>query len=233
MSTSPKDLTAADSLRLAAADGHRFAAYRSRPRAGTPKGGLVVIQEIFGTNRHIRNVADSWAAQGYLCLAPGLFDRIEPGLEYGYDPKGIETGRAARGKVANEQALADIGAAVSWLKGEGLPVAVMGFCWGGLLSWLSAATLPIAGAVSFYGGGIEGQADAFKPKTPIQLHYGLQDGYIGPEARAKARAAAPKAEYFEYPADHGFCCDERGSYHADSAAVSRGHAQDFLHRVLG
>ncbi len=233
MSKAIKDLTAADSLRLAAADGHRFATYRSRPKEGALKGGLVVIQEIFGTNRHIRSVADSYAAEGYLCLAPGLFDRIEPGLEYGYDAKGIETGRACRGKISNEQALADIAAAVGWLKGEGLPVAVMGFCWGGLLAWLSSAELPIAGAVSFYGGGIEGQAAKHPPKTPIQLHYGLQDGYIGPDARAAARAAAPKAEYFEYPADHGFCCDERGSYHAESAATARGHVQDFLHRVLG
>lgn len=233
MTKAAKDLTNADSLRLAAADGHRFAAYRSRPKEGKPKGGLVVIQEIFGANRHIRGVADAYAAEGYLCLAPSLFDRIEPGLEYGYDPKGIETGRACRQKISNEQALADIGAAVSWLKGEGLPVAVVGFCWGGLLAWLAAAELPIAGAASFYGGGIENHAAKHRPKSPLQLHYGLKDGYIDSAARTTARTNAPQAEYFEYEADHGFCCDERGSWHAESAATARGHVLDFLHRVLG
>lgn len=227
------DRTVADSLRLAAEDGHRFFAYRSQPKEGKPRGGLVVIQEIFGVNRHIRQLADSYAAAGYLTLAPALFDRIEPGLEYGYDSKGIATGRSGKEKVGNEKALADIGAAVNWLAGEGLPVAAVGFCWGGLLAWLAAARLPLAGAAAFYGGGIEKVAAANPPKAPIQLHYGLKDGYIDEAARAAARAAAPAAEYFEYPADHGFCCDERGSHHAESAALGRVRVLDFLHRVVG
>ena len=228
--------TLADAIRLKAADGHGFACYRSRPAKGEhaerQRGGVVVVQEIFGVNRHIRSVADRYAEQGYLVLAPALFDRVAPGLEMGYDAKSIEEGRATRGKVDNKDAIADIGAAVQWLAGQGLKVGVVGYCWGGLLTWLSSARLPIAAASSYYGGGIENNV-ADKPKTPIQLHYGLKDAYIPDAARKAARGAAPKAEYFEYDADHGFCCDERGSFHAESCKTAAARTLDFFHRHVG
>ena len=216
---------------LTAKDQHKLGAYRADP-AGASKGGVVVIQEIFGVNRHIRSVADRYAEQGYLVLAPALFERVEPGLEMGYDAKSIEAGRAVRGKVDNSDAVADIGAAVALLAGQGLKVGVVGYCWGGLLTWLSSARLPIAAASSYYGGGIENNV-ADKPKTPLQLHYGLKDGYIPDAARKAARGAAPKAEYFEYDADHGFCCDERGSFHAESCKTATARTLDFFHRHVG
>lgn len=221
----------ADSLTLKAKDGHVFAAYRARP-AGEPLAGLVVVQEIFGVNRHIRSVADSWAKAGYLTLAPALFDRVERGLELTYDGAGVERGRAVRGGVSYDQALADIGAAVEWLAAQKLKVFVIGFCWGGTLAWLSAARLPIAGASSFYGGGIGDLAATEKPKAPIQTHFGEKDAYIPEAHRAAARAAAPGADCFVYPADHGFCCDERDSYDGPSTALSTARSQLFFQSHL-
>lgn len=224
-------MTTADSLTLKAKDGHVFSAYRARP-AGEPLAGLVVVQEIFGVNRHIRRVADRWAEAGYLTLAPALFDRIERGLELTYDAAGVERGRAVRGGVSNDQALADIGAAIDWLAAQKLKVFVIGFCWGGTLAWLSAARLPISGVSSFYGGGIGDLAAKEKPKTPIQLHFGEKDSYIPETHRAAARAGAPGADCFVYPADHGFCCDERSSYDAPSAALSFARSQIFFQSYL-
>jgi carboxymethylenebutenolidase len=228
--------THADALRLTSADGHSFACYRARPAKGEhaerQRGGVVVIQEIFGVNRHIRGVADRYAEQGYLVLAPAVFERVEPGMEFGYDQQSIEAGRAVRGKIDNKDAVADVGAAVAWLGKQGLKVGVVGYCWGGLLTWLSAARLPIAAASSYYGGGIENNV-ADQPKVPIQLHYGLKDAYIPDAARKAARGAAPKAEYFEYDADHGFCCDERGSFHAESCRTATARTLDFFHRHVG
>jgi len=225
--------TIADAIRLTAKDGHSFAAYCSKPAGKAPRGGVVVVQEIFGVNRHIRSVADRYAAQGYLCLAPALFERVEPGMEMTYDADGIAFGRETRGKVSFDQGLADMGAAVDWLKQQGHAVGLMGFCWGGALTWMAACHLPIAAAASFYGGGIENLAGANRPKVPLQLHYGLKDAYIPAAARDAARAAAPKAEYYEYDADHGFCCDERGSYDAPSCKQAEARVLDLLHRHVG
>lgn len=225
--------TIADTLQLTAADGHSFAVYRSVPAEGTPRGALVVVQEIFGINRHIRNVADRFAALGYVAMAPALFDRLGPQIELTYKPDGIARGRELKGKVPNDKALADIAATLDHLKAEGHKVGLIGFCWGGALAFLAASNLPLDAVGSFYGGGIENLVADNKPKVPLQLHYGLKDQGIPEAARQAARGAAPQAEYFEYDADHGFCCDERGTYHQASCEEAMKRVQDLLHREVG
>src|SRR2546427_5950336 len=138
---------------LTAEAGHKFAAYRAAPK-GAPKGGLVIIQEIFGVNHHIRNVTDSFAAEGYVALAPAIFDRAERGFETGYKPEDIELGRGIRGKIDMNDMVKDIRAAVKSLAGEGLKVGVVGYCLGGTLAWLAATRVDgVRAAVSYYGGG--------------------------------------------------------------------------------
>ena len=226
--------TIADTLQLTAADGHSFAVYRSVPADGKPRGALVVVQEIFGINRHIRNVCDRYAAKGYLCLAPALFDRLGPQIELTYQPDGVAKGRELKGKVPMDKALADIAATVDHLKKEGHKTGLIGFCWGGSLAFLAASNLPLDAVGSFYGGGIENLVADNKPKVPLQLHYGLEDKGIPASAREAARGAAPNAEYFEYEgADHGFCCDERGTYHQASCEKAVERVLDLLHREVG
>ena len=140
-------------VKLTAEDDHSFDAYRAAP-AGKPKGGVVVIQEIFGVNHHIRNVTDSFAAEGYVALAPAIFDRAERGFETGYKPEDIELGRSIRGKIDINDMVKDIRAAVQSLRAEGLKVCVVGYCLGGTLAWLAATRIDgVACAVSYYGGG--------------------------------------------------------------------------------
>ncbi len=142
-----------ETVRLRTADGFEPSAYVARP-AGTAKGALVVIQEIFGVNGHIRRVADGFAADGYLAIAPALFDRIRPGITLGYGENEIQEGIALKGQSSTENALADIAAARDFVKEAG-KAAVIGYCWGGFLAWVSATRLPgLAAAVSYYGGGI-------------------------------------------------------------------------------
>jgi len=225
--------TLADSLRLAADDNHAFTCYRSRQSVGDPRAGLVLVQEIFGINRHIRAACDRFAESGLLVLAPALFDRIEPGVELPYTPDGVARGRALKAKVPYDQASEDVAASVRWLKGQGLMVGVIGFCWGGDVAWLSARLPGVSASAAFYGGGIGTLAPDNPPKVPIQLHFGLEDDAIPESARKAAYAAAPSAEVFEYPAGHGFCCEERGSYHQEAAEASWERARAFFARHLG
>ncbi len=225
--------TLADTLRLASADNHAFTSYRSRQGVGEPRAGLVVMQEIFGVNRHIRATADRFAESGLLVLAPAAFDRIEPGIELTYQEDGIARGRELKAKVPYDQATEDVAACVDWLKRQGLKVGVIGFCWGGDLAFLSARLPGVSASVAFYGGGIGNLAADNPPRAPLQMHFGLEDAAIPESARQKAYAAAPEAEVFEYPAGHGFCCDERGSYHAEAAAASWERARAFFARHLG
>ncbi|MEO1194274.1 MAG: dienelactone hydrolase family protein [Pseudomonadota bacterium] len=225
--------TYADSLRLAANDNHAFTCYRARQRVGQPRAGLVLLQEIFGVNRHIRAAADRYAASGLLVLAPALFERIEPGLELTYQSDDVVRGRACKVQVPYDQASEDIAACVQWLVQQDLKVGVVGFCWGGDLAWLSARLPGVTASVAFYGGGIGTLAPDNPPKVPLQLHFGLEDKGIPESARRAAYQAAPEAEVFEYPADHGFCCDERGSYHAEAAEAAWERARAFFARHLG
>ncbi|MGE5203277.1 MAG: dienelactone hydrolase family protein, partial [Acidobacteriota bacterium] len=202
-------------IELTASDGHRFGAYRADPQ-GKPKGAVVVIQEIFGVNNHIKRTADGFAAKGYTAIAPALFDRHKKGVDLGYDPDSIASGRDIRGKVGDEGPLKDIQAAIDAVKGAG-KIATVGYCWGGTLAFLSATRLNgIAASVGYYGGGIAAAAGE-KPKVPTMLHFGDKDASIPMTDVEKVKAARKDTTIFVYPAGHGFNCDERGSYDAGCA----------------
>jgi carboxymethylenebutenolidase len=212
-----------ENINLTAKDGVTIGAYRSAP-ADEPKGGMVVLQEIFGVNHHIRAVADRYAAAGYLAIAPALFDRVEPGIELGYGesdrPRAIEI----RGQTKLEETLADIEAAVA-LAAAGGSVGVVGYCWGGTLAWAAATRLSgISAAVGYYGGGIAGMLNE-QPRAPVMLHFGERDKHIPLSDVEKIKAAHPEIPVFIYPADHGFNCDERGSY--DAASAKEAQARTF------
>ena len=223
----------AETLNLTAEDGHKFAAYRANP-AGAPRGGLVVVQEIFGVNQHIRKVADGFAADGYVAIAPALFDRVERGYETGYSAQDIERGRATRGKLSTDQAMMDVKATVKELQKAGLKVGVVGYCFGGTIAWLAATRIDgVSAAVGYYGGGVADAADE-KPKCPVMLHFGETDASIPKEAYEKVMKAHPDVPAYVYPgAGHGFVCDERGSYHAESAKLARQRTIDFFRKHIG
>jgi carboxymethylenebutenolidase len=216
---------------LIAADGHLLDAYVAHP-AGTPKGGIVVLQEIFGVNGHIRKVADGFAAQGYLAVAPALFDRVEPGVALGYDEAGIARGLEIRAAIPLEGTIADVAAAVAEAA-QGGKVGVVGYCWGGLLTYLATARIPrVAAGVGYYGGNIPaflGEA----PKVPLMLQFGEEDHGIPLTQVEAIRAARPEIPVHLYPAGHGFNCDERGSYHAESAALALERTLAFFADHLG
>jgi carboxymethylenebutenolidase len=220
-----------ETLTLTAEDGHKFAAYRATP-SGAPRGGLVVVQEIFGVNQHIRKVTDGFAADGYLSIAPALFDRVERGYETGYGPQDIERGRATRGKLTLDQAMMDVKATVKELAKAGVKVGVVGYCFGGTIAWLAATRIDgVSAAVGYYGGGIADTANE-TPRCPVLLHFGETDQSIPKEHHAKIRAAHPTLPMHIYPAGHGFNCDQRASYHEPSAVLARSRTLDFVRRHL-
>lgn len=215
-------------ISLTAADGHRASAYT----AGDGRPGLVVIQEIFGVNGHIRSVVDRFAAQGFTAIAPALFDRVEPGLELGYTPEDVAEGRRLRGLVQTEDALKDIAAAVDDLTARGHPVAVVGYCWGGSLAWASACRLNgVAAAVGYYGGEVAAMKDE-TPACPVLLHFGEQDHAIPMSDVEAVQAAQPGVPVHVYPAGHGFSCDERGSFHEDSHKLALERTLAFLNSKM-
>jgi carboxymethylenebutenolidase len=216
---------------LQAADGHRFAAYVAAP-AGTPRGGLVVAQEIFGVNSHIRSVVDGYAADGWLAVAPALFDRVERGVELGYAPEDIQRGMAIRQQLGNERPLADLAAARAHAAQAG-KVGIVGYCYGGLLAWLAAAKVDgLAAAVVYYGGGTPDHKD-LAPRCPVLMHYGEHDTHIPLAGVEALRAAQPAAEIHLYDAAHGFNCDQRGAWDAAAARLARERSVAFLRRHLG
>jgi carboxymethylenebutenolidase len=221
-----------ETITLIAEDGHRLSAYRAAPK-GTPRGGLVVVQEIFGVNSHIRNLTDGFAGDGYVALAPALFDRVERGFETGYGPQDIERGRAVRGKLGIDDALKDVRVAVNELAKAGLNVGVVGYCFGGTMAWLAATRIDgVAAAVGYYGGGIADAASE-RPRCPVMLHFGSTDASIPPEHYKKVAAAHPNLPIHIYPAGHGFSCDERGSYHEPSARTARERTLEFFRTHVG
>jgi carboxymethylenebutenolidase len=218
-------------IELTASDGHKLAAYRADP-AGKPRGAVVVIQEIFGVNSHIKAVADGFAADGYLAIAPAMFDRVQQDVDLGYTPPDIEKGRALRGRISLDMAMKDAGAAVKAASGAG-KVGIVGYCWGGLVAWMASAKVPgLSAAVPYYGGGILDNAD-IEPRVPVMGHFGERDGMIPVEGVKKLAEKHKKQQIFIYPADHGFNCDHRGSYHAPSAKQARERTLDFLKKNLG
>lgn len=225
---------------LKAADGFVFPAYVARP-AGQPRGGVVVLQEIFGLNAHIRAVADGYAAAGYLAVAPATFHRIRPGVELGYAPDDMSAGAALKAAVealgmdvAAPSVLQDIQAAIDHAATAG-KVGVVGYCWGGLLTWRSACLLRgVSAAVPYYGGGITAPAEiARTPRCPVLAHFGEKDHWIPLDGVAAFRQAHPDVEVHVYPANHGFNCDHRGAYDAAAAALARERTLAFFAQHLG
>lgn len=214
-------------VNLRAADGNELAAYVARP-AGEPIAGLVVVQEIFGVNAHIRSVADGYARDGFLAVAPALFDRMEKGVELGYDGTDMQRAMTFIPKLDMDKALADVAAAVDYAgKETGKKVGVIGYCFGGTMAWLAATRLNVAVAVGYYGGRIANYA-AENPTCPVMLHFGKQDAHIPAEDVGKVHAAHPEVEIYWYDAGHGFNCDARASYNPASAKLARERSLDFL-----
>jgi carboxymethylenebutenolidase len=216
---------------VAAADGARLSAWRADP-AGSPRGALVVVQEIFGVNGHIRSVCDSFAADGYVAIAPALFDRYEPKVDIGYTPDEIAIGRELKGRAGIDNALLDVAAARDAVAAAG-KVAVIGYCWGGYVAWMTAARASgFACAISYYGGGIL-EAKGEHPRCPVLAHFGEQDKGIPVAGVRELAAAHPEAQVFIYAADHGFNCDQRGAFNAAAAKLARERTLEFLRRHVG
>lgn len=218
-------------IELTADDGVTITAWRADP-PGKPRGGLVVVQEIFGVNSHIRGVCEGYAADGYLVVAPALFDRVSPRVDLGYTQDDIERGRALKAKAALEPALRDVDAARMAVAPAG-KVGVIGYCWGGYVTWMSAARLAgVACAVPYYGGGML-EAVSERPRCPVLAHFGEKDAMIPADGVRKFAAAHPDAEVHLYPANHGFNCEQRASYDAPSAKLARERTLTFLHKHVG
>lgn len=220
-----------DMITITSGDGFEFAAYRALP-AGTPKGGVMVIQEIFGVNSHIREVADGYAADGYAAIAPALFDRAERGVELGY--QGDDFGRGAGlafKDLKMPETLADLAATTKVLSEHG-KVGAVGYCFGGLLAYLSACNVDgLACSVGYYGGGIAGQLS--QPRIPLILHFGELDSHIPMTDVEKIKAAHPDLPVHTYNADHGFNCDHRESHDAESAKLARSRTLEFFAEHIG
>jgi len=214
---------------LHTADGQTISAYVAQPQ-GKPRGGIVVVQEIFGVNAHIRSVADGYAAAGYLAIAPAVFDSVQPQVELNYDAPGVQKGLELVAALGMDRALAGVLAAAQAAAVAG-KVGVVGFCWGGTVAYLAAirAGLP---AVSYYGGR-NVQLVGEPAKAPLQFHYGLRDAHISAADREAVRAANPTAEFYVYDADHGFNCDARPSYDAAAARLARERALAFFAKHVG
>jgi carboxymethylenebutenolidase len=218
-------------LQITAADGHRLDAYRADPERA-PRGGLVIAQEIFGVNSHIRGVCDGYAHEGYLAVAPALFDRVERGAELGYGGDDVATGRELRAPIEMEHALADIEAAASEVASAGR-IGIVGYCWGGTLAWAAATrSRTFAAAIGYYGGGVPGMADE-RPNCPVMLHFGEHDQSIPLDGVSRVQAAHLDLPIHIYPAGHGFNCDQRAAHHPESARLARERTLAFLGEHIG
>ena len=220
---------------LQAADGFSFPAYVAQP-AGQPKGAVVVLQEIFGVNSHIRAVADGYAKEGYLAVAPSTFHRVKPGVELGYKEDDMAAGFALKTAVEALPApgvMQDIQAAIRHAA-QGGKVGIVGYCWGGLLSWRSACTLEgLSAAVTYYGGGMTTPDEAARqPRVPVLSHFGDQDHWIPLESVEAFRKAHPEVEVHVYAANHGFNCDQRGSWNEPAAKLARERSLAFFAKHL-
>ena len=206
-------------IQIESAGEFQVGAYVAEP-SGKPKGSVVVIQEIFGVNQHIREVTDGYAAAGYYAIAPKIFDRLERDIELGYGEDDMGRGiDLAFQQLDHALALADVQTAINTAAAHG-KVGVVGYCFGGLLTWLAACTLEnVAAASSYYGGGVAGQMDK-SPNCPVMMHFGELDAHIPMSDVEAVKAAQPEVPVFVYNADHGFNCDHRGSYDADAASTA-------------
>lgn len=216
-------------IELVAADGHRLGAYRARP-GGTPRAGIVVLQEVFGLTEHIRRVADGFAARGFLAVAPALFDRVGPDIRLDYAD--VARGRDTMMALDIDASVRDMAAAVDAAREPGR-VAAIGYCWGGAMADLAACRLDVDAAVSYYGRRTVEWLDE-RPRCPVLYHFGGQDPLIPPDLVEAIRAGRPDGIFFEYPqAGHGFNCSERADYHGPSADLALARTLDFLEDALG
>jgi carboxymethylenebutenolidase len=213
---------------LAASDGHRLAAYLSEP-AGVARGGIVVIQEIFGVTQHIRDVADQYAAAGYLAIAPALFDRVEPNVDVPYTD--MKRGMGYAQALDNDKVMLDVAAALERVRAAG-KIGVVGFCWGGTVAYLAAARLPVDAAVSYYGGQISRYLTE-RPRAPIMFHFGDKDAHIPSAVIEQIKAACPQGIYHLYPAEHGFNCTHRASFEPTSSKLAFERSVEFFHAHIG
>jgi len=220
-------------VKLTAADGHELDAYVARP-AGEPVAGLVVVQEAFGVNGHIRSVTDGWAKDGFLAVAPALFDRVERGVELGYTGDDLQKGIGLIRQGDTGDRLKDVAAALAYARREtGRKAGVIGYCLGGSIAWLAATRLDPAAAVGYYGGMIA-QFAGEKPRAPVMLHFGKEDSHI-PKAEidSKVQAAHPEVPIFWYDgAGHGFNCNDRATYNPEAAQLARERSLAFLKKHL-
>ena len=216
---------------LMARDGHEFKTYIAKP-AARARGAVVIVQEIFGLTPWVLRTADSYAAAGYLCVAPALFDRVRRNLVLGYSPPEVEQAMGYRKQIDTAKAVLDIGAAAAMARHAG-KVAVIGFCWGGMLTWAAASELPLGAAVCYYGAGIPKLLPKV-PNCPTMLHSGEQDKSIPPGDVEQIRAAFPQAVYHLYPTGHAFANDDRPDhYDPDAAALARSRTDAFLAQHIG
>ncbi len=223
-----------DTIQLTASDGHTFDAYRAD--ADEPKGGLLVIQEIFGVNAHIRELCDKFASLGYTAVAPALFDRAERGIDLGYDEAAFAVAREIRPKIAMEDTLKDIDASTKALA-EVLPgqkIGIAGYCWGGTLAWLAATRLEgLSASVCYYGGQIVDHK-AETPRCPVLMNFGETDTGIPLTAVDEIREAQPEIPIHVYPGTgHGFACDHRDAYDAEQSAIAERRTLAFFGEQLG
>jgi len=217
-------------LQLRAADGHEFSVYFVKPE-GTPRGAVVVIQEIFGVNSHIRRVVEQYAAEGYLAAAPALFDRQKRGVELGYGTDDIQKGIEFMMKADPAGVLADVNATIDAAARAG-KVGIVGYCWGGRVTYLAGCHTNIAAGVAYYGGGIA-QVLNETPRCPMMFHHGEKDMHIPLSDVAAIRKAYPQGVYHLYAADHGFNCSERASFHAESAHLAFSRTVEFFRKHIG
>jgi carboxymethylenebutenolidase len=219
-------------VKITAKDGHVFSAYCAKPQ-GAPRGGLIVIQEFFGVNGHIRRVCDQYAADGYLALSPAIFDRVERDVELDYDEAGMNKGRDLRAKLDLAKCMVDLQATIEAAASAG-KVAALGYCWGGSLAYIASARLAgLACAIGYYGAQIAAHANE-TPLVPVMLHYAEKDEYLPQSDVEKVRTAQPSVIIYQYPGtEHGFNCDDRRFYEPKSAAIARERTLSFLGKHVG
>ncbi len=219
-------------ISLTASDGHTLTAYRAEP-SGTAMGAVVVVQEIFGVNSHIRSVADGYAEQGYVAIAPALFDRVNPNMELGYEGDDVATGRDAAFPLGWDAPLMDINAAISDARNAtgGGKVAVVGYCWGGSLAYLASCKSGVDCAVGYYGGQILkilGSEPELQPNAPVMLHFGEHDSGIPLTDVDQLKKRHPDIPIHLYDAGHGFNCDQRASFSKDSSELALQRTLEFF-----
>ncbi len=217
-------------LQLRASDGNTLSGYVVKPD-GTPRGAVVVVQEIFGVNSHVRRVVEQYAAEGYVAIAPAMFDRFQKGIELGYDAKGVEQGVAFMMRTTNASTLADLDAAIAAVAHTGR-VGMVGYCWGGRSTYLAACHAGIAAGVAYYGGGIP-QLLPDTPRIPMMFHFGERDSHIPPGDVDVVRKANPQGIFHLYPAGHGFNCSERQDFDQVSAQLAFERTIEFFRKHVG